>query len=119
MEQGKAPRPQGLLGKGPKPWVWVSGVLGEGNPSPEGSRSWGAWAWESMCPTQAPQEPGALHLGAGPPVAWLWLRTCGGWGRPLSAGSTVPRALEYDIVLRYEIQVGGKVVGGAGQLCDC
>ncbi|XP_054564104.1 laminin subunit beta-2-like [Eptesicus fuscus] len=50
-------------------------------------------------------EPRALHLGAGPP---LWpgsgfARVVDGAGLSLLAPA-VPRALEYDIVLRYEVQ---------------
>ncbi|XP_036122210.1 LOW QUALITY PROTEIN: laminin subunit beta-2-like [Molossus molossus] len=56
----------------------------------------------------APEEPVPLHLGAGSTL-WTGLdfaRVVDGAGLSLLA-PTVPRALEYDIVLRYETQVSG------------
>lgn len=61
-----------------------------------------------MSHIQAPEEPVPLHLGAGSTL-WTGLdfaRVVDGAGLSLLA-PTVPRALEYDIILRYETQVSG------------
>lgn len=59
-----------------------------------------AWAWASMCHIQAPEEPVSLHLGAGFTLqtGLDFARVVSGAGLSLLA-PTVPRALEYAIVL--------------------
>lgn len=61
-----------------------------------------------MSRIQDPEEPVPLHPGGGSAL-WTGLdfaRVVDGAGLSLLA-PTVPRALEYDIVLRYETQVSG------------
>lgn len=77
------------------------------------------WAWEPVSHIQTPGNPPPLHRRAGSALGRSsdFARVVDGAGLSLLA-PPVPRALDYDIVLRYKTQVSGLLARRVGGWCQ-
>ena len=77
------------------------------------------WAWEPVSHIQTPGNPPHLHRRAASALGRSsdFARVVDGAGLSLLA-PPVPRALDYDIVLRYKTQVSGLLARRVGGWCQ-